>query len=98
MSGIEVENHPQQNHVGEDDVVFHRVGVCSYGFAVFVFGKDKRLVGIAEGLRKHHHHHCHFEAGTIDTQLRLCIGSVVEEGEEDTIECLIHDTAYAQDQ
>ena len=61
-----------------------------------MLGKDKGLVGIAERLREHHHHHCHLEAGAVDTELRLRVGGGVEEGEEDTVERLVHDAAYAE--
>ena len=54
------------NPYGEDNIVFHGLGISTYWFFVFVFGKNVWFIGISESLRKHHHHHCYFKASTIN--------------------------------
>ena len=94
---IEVEDHTEQDEVREDDVILHGVGIGFDGVFVFVFREHIGFVSVSEGLCEHHHDHSHFEACSIDAELCLCVGLVIEEGEEYSVESLVHDACDAED-
>lgn len=95
---IKVEGYPHQYKVGKKYIVLHGIGIRVQRPAVLVLGEDKRFVGITERLREHHHDHGDLEARAVDTELRLRVGGSIEEGEEDTVEGLIHDAEHTQHQ
>ena len=96
---IQIEHHAQEDEEGEDDKVLHRLAIRLLVVVALVAGKDKRLVGIAEGLDEHHHHHGYLEARPVDTQLLVGIRLVFkQEGEEDLICRLVEDARYTQEE
>ena len=59
---IDIEHYPEEDKQGEYDEIFHRFRVGFLIIIALVFSENKRLIGIPESLREHHHHHGDLEA------------------------------------
>ena len=66
-----VHHHGEERQQSEDNEVFHHLGLGLPVFFVALAAEDKRLVGVAEGLRNHRHDHRDFHAGAINAELHF---------------------------
>ena len=63
---IQIEHHCQKSHQCKDDKELH--GLCIHLLVVLIaaLAEYKRLVGVAESLCQHCHHHGNLAGGSID--------------------------------
>ena len=95
---VHIAHHHHEGQQGEHDEILHHEGLTLFRLLTFSSGKDKRLVGIAEGLGNHSHNHGNLHAGAVDAQLLTHIGTGIEEGEEYLVQHLVEDAHNAEDE
>ena|SRR5690554_4672705 len=96
---VNVTNGQQEDEQPEDDKIFggiaERLAVIG---SIPVPREDKRLEGVTERLREHHHDDGDLEVLTVDTQLSKSICFVgINPWEDDLVHGLVKDTCDAKD-
>jgi len=74
---IHISDNHQECKQGEDDEVFHSLGIGVAVVLVFGFSEYERFVGISESLCYHSHNHGNLTCRTIDAELSVGIGAGV---------------------
>lgn len=94
---VDIPHHAEESQQGKDDKILHGKGVVLVLVAIFGFGKNDGLVGVAESLRYHGHNHGYLRATAVDAQLHIGLGLVgIDKREYDFVGHLIQNSRNAQ--
>ena len=102
LQHFHVADDAEEGEEGEDDEVFHRLGVILLGIAVFRLRKHDGFVSVAEGLSNHCHYHRYLHAGSVNAKLnsgfigRMSTRIGVCPREDYLVECLIEDACNTE--
>ena len=79
---VDICYYGKESKQGEDDEELHGLCLCGSIVAVGSLAKDKRLVGVAEGLRYNRHNHRNLACRPVYAQLCRCITAGVNKREK----------------
>ena len=91
-----VAHNQQEGEEGEDEEVFHRLGVGGAVILVGLLAEHKGFVGVAEGLRYHRHNHGNLHCRAVDAELHLSFFARHEVAEEHLVGRLVEDAGDAE--
>ena len=98
FQNFHVAHNQQEGEEGEDEEVFHRLGVGGAVVLVGLLAEHKGFVGVAEGLRDHRHNHGNLHRRAVDAELYLAVLSRHEVAEEHLVGRLVENAGDAEDQ